>query len=281
MKAAVVQMVSGTAVAANLQRAEALLEEAAAQGATLAVLPEYFCLMGRTDRDKVDAREAPGHGPVQDFLASTARRLGLWIAAGTVPLQTPEAGRVFNTTWVYAPDGHGVARYDKIHLFAFDRGSEHYDEAASIVPGTAPQTFTLPDPAATDGDGWRVGLSICYDLRFPELYRALSGAVSDHSAPCDAMLVPAAFTHTTGKAHWEVLLRARAIENQCYVLASAQGGTHENGRRTFGHSMIIDPWGEVVAALDEGEGVACAELSADRLREVREQLPALRHRRLA
>ena len=274
MKAAVVQMVSGTTIATNLQRAEALLEQAAAQQATLAVLPEYFCLMGRTDHDKVDAREAPGHGPIQDFLAATARRLGLWIAAGTVPLQTPEPGRVFNTTWVYAPDGSSVARYDKIHLFAFDRGAEHYDEAASIVPGTTPQAFTLPDAAATDGLGWRIGLSICYDLRFPELYRALS------AAPCDAMLVPAAFTHTTGKAHWEVLLRARAIENQCYVLASAQGGTHENGRRTFGHSMIVDPWGEVLAVLDEGEGVICAELSAGRLREVREQLPALRHRRL-
>lgn len=274
MKAAVVQMVSGTTIATNLRRAEALLEEAAAQRATLAVLPEYFCLMGRTDHDKIDAREAPGHGPIQDFLAATARRLGLWIAAGTVPLQTPEPGRVFNTTWVYAPDGSSIARYDKIHLFAFDRGTEHYDEAASIVPGTAPQAFTLPDAAATDGLGWRIGLSICYDLRFPELYRALS------AVPCDAMLVPAAFTHTTGKAHWEVLLRARAIENQCYVLASAQGGTHENGRRTFGHSMIVDPWGEALAVLDEGEGVICAELSAARLREVREQLPALRHRRL-
>ena len=275
MKAAVLQMVSGTTIATNLQRAEALLERAAALGATLAVLPEYFCLMGRSDRDKVDAREAPGHGPIQDFLAAAAQRLKLWIAAGTVPLETPEPGRVFNTTWVYAPDGRTIARYDKIHLFAFDRGAEHYDEAASIVPGDTPRTFTLPDAAATDGQGWRVGLSICYDLRFPELYRALSTP-----AACDAMLVPAAFTQTTGKAHWEVLLRARAIENQCYVLASAQGGTHENGRRTFGHSMIIDPWGEVLDSVGEGEGVVCAELSADRIREVREQLPALRHRRL-
>lgn len=275
MKVAVLQMVSGTTIAANLQRAESLLKQAAAQGARLAVLPEYFCLMGRNDHAKVEARETPGHGPIQDFLAATAQRLGLWIAAGTVPLQTPAPGRIFNTTWVYGPDGKTVARYDKIHLFAFDRGTEHYDEAASIVPGSAPTAFALPDPQSTDGEGWRVGLSICYDLRFPELYRALSTP-----QPCDALLVPAAFTHTTGKAHWEILLRARAIENQCYVLASAQGGQHENGRHTFGHSMIIDPWGEVLGAVDEGEGVVCAELSADRLRQVREQLPALKHRRL-
>jgi nitrilase len=275
MKAAVIQMVSTSRVDANLQRAAALLEHAAAHGAQLAVLPEYFCLMGSDDQAKVAARESLGDGPIQQFLAATARRLGLWIAGGSVPLACPDPARVFNTTLVFDPQGRNVARYDKIHLFAFDRGAEHYAEAHSIVAGDEPVAFTLPDAQATDGAGWRIGLSICYDLRFPELYRALSAP-----QPCDALLVPAAFTHTTGKAHWEVLLRARAIENQCYVLASAQGGRHDNGRRTFGHSMIVDPWGEVLDVLPEGEGVVCAELSAPRITEVRSQLPALRHRKL-
>jgi nitrilase len=275
MQVAVIQMVSTSRVDANLQRAQALLEHAAAQGALLAVLPEYFCLMGSDEHAKVAAREVPGDGPIQQFLAATARRLGMWIAAGSLPLACPDPARVFNSTLVFDPQGRSVARYDKMHLFAFDRGAEHYAEADSIVAGSQPVAFSLPDAQATDGIGWRVGLSICYDLRFPELYRALCAP-----QPCDALLVPAAFTHTTGKAHWEVLLRARAIENQCYVLASAQGGRHDNGRRTFGHSMIVDPWGEVLDVLPEGEGVVCAELSAARIAEVRSQLPALRHRKL-
>ncbi|WP_298288266.1 carbon-nitrogen hydrolase family protein [Thiomonas sp.] len=275
MQVAVIQMVSTSRVDANLQRAQALLEHAAAQGALLAVLPEYFCLMGSDEHAKVAAREVPGDGPIQQFLAATARRLGMWIAAGSLPLACSDPVRVFNSTLVFDPQGRSVARYDKMHLFAFDRGAEHYAEADSIVAGSQPVAFSLPDAQATDGIGWRVGLSICYDLRFPELYRALCAP-----QPCDALLVPAAFTHTTGKAHWEVLLRARAIENQCYVLASAQGGRHDNGRRTFGHSMIVDPWGEVLDVLPEGEGVVCAELSAARIAEVRSQLPALRHRKL-
>ena len=258
-------MVSGTSVAANLHRAQSLLEQAAAQGVRLAVLPEYFCLMGQTDADKVRVREKPGSGPIQDFLASTARRLGLWVVGGTLPLESPDPNRVLNSTLVFNPAGELAARYDKMHLFAFQRGAERYAEADSITPGAQPVAF--------DCEGWRIGLTICYDLRFPELFRALS-----NPAPCDLYLLPAAFTHTTGEKHWEVLLRARAIENLAYVLGSAQGGVHENGRRTWGHSMIVDPWGEVLATLPEGEGVASAELDPARIAEVRAQLPALTHR---
>ncbi|OYV28816.1 MAG: acyltransferase, partial [Thiomonas sp. 20-64-9] len=245
MKIAALQMVSGTSVAANLQRAQSLLEQAAAQGARLAVLPEYFCLMGQTDADKVRVREKPGSGPIQDFLASTARRLGLWVVGGTLPLESPDPNRVLNSTLVFNPAGELAARYDKMHLFAFQRGTERYAEADSITPGAQPVAF--------DCEGWRMGLAICYDLRFPELFRALS-----QPAACDAYLLPAAFTHTTGEKHWEVLLRARAIENLAYVVGCAQGGVHQNGRRTWGHSMVIDPWGDVLAMQAEGEAVVTA-----------------------
>ncbi|WP_079417995.1 carbon-nitrogen hydrolase family protein [Thiomonas intermedia] len=265
MKIAALQMVSGTSAAANLQRAEGLLAQAAAQGVRLAVLPEYFCLMGRSDTDKVRLREKPGSGPIQDFLADAARRHGLWIVGGTLPLESPDPDRVLNTTLVFNPAGEQAARYDKMHLFAFQRGTERYAEADSITPGTQAVAF--------DCEGLRIGLTICYDLRFPELFRALS-----NPAPCDLYLLPAAFTHTTGEKHWEVLLRARAIENLAYVLGSAQGGVHENGRRTWGHSMIVDPWGEVLAMQAEGEAVVTATLDRDRIARHRESLPALRHR---
>ena len=265
MKIAALQMVSGTSVAANLQRAQSLLEQAAAQGARLAVLPEYFCLMGQTDADKVRVRETPGSGPIQDFLASTARRLGLWVVGGTLPLESPDPNRVLNSTLVFNPAGELAARYDKMHLFAFQRGTERYAEADSITPGAQPVAF--------DCEGWRMGLTICYDLRFPELFRALS-----QPAACDAYLLPAAFTHTTGEKHWEVLLRARAIENLAYVVGSAQGGVHQNGRRTWGHSMVIDPWGDVLAMQAEGEAVVTATLDRDRIARHRESLPALGHR---
>ncbi len=265
MKIAALQMVSGTSVSTNLQRAESLLAQAAAQGARLAVLPEYFCLMGQTDADKVRVREKPGSGPIQDFLADAARRHALWIVGGTLPLESPDPGRVLNTTLVFNPAGELAARYDKMHLFAFQRGAERYAEADSITPGTQAVAF--------DCEGLRIGLTICYDLRFPELFRALSTP-----APCDLYLLPAAFTHTTGEKHWDVLLRARAIENLAYVLGSAQGGVHENGRRTWGHSMIIDPWGEVLAMQSEGEAVVTATLDRDRIARHRESLPALRHR---
>ena len=276
MKIAALQMVSTPDVDRNLQAAGRLLEQAAAAGARLAALPEYFCLLGLRDRDKLAVAEDPGSGPIQDALAQAARELRLWVVGGTLPLRVPgNPDRVTNSCLVFGPDGAAVARYDKIHLFAFDDGRERYDEAAVLAAGSTPAGFTAP----VDGQDWRVGLSVCYDLRFPELYRALSRL--DPAQPCDLMCVPSAFTHTTGQAHWDLLLRARAVENQCYVLAPAQGGRHENGRRTWGHSLVVDPWGEVLGCRDEGEGLVVAELDAQRLARVRRQLPALAHRRLA
>lgn len=266
MKIAALQTVSGTTLAANLDRAHALLAEAAQAGAELAVLPEYFCLMGQRDTDKIAVREAFGSGAVQDFLASAAREFGLWVVGGTLPLVADDATRVRNSSLAFSPQGECVARYDKIHLFCFDNGREQYDEARVIERGGTPQCFTLP---SRDGHAWRVGLSVCYDLRFPELYRALQA---------DLLLVPSAFTYTTGQAHWEILLRARAIENLAYVAAPAQGGRHENGRRTWGHSMVVDPWGSVLAQREEGAGVVLADIAIDRITQVRQQLPALDHR---
>ncbi|MFZ2987235.1 carbon-nitrogen hydrolase family protein [Ideonella sp.] len=265
MHVAALQMVSGTSVPANLAMARQLLERAAAQGAELAVLPEYFCVMGLKDTDKLAVQEAAGEGPIQDFLALSARELGLWIVGGTVPLGASDRQHVRNSSLVYAPTGQCVARYDKIHLFRFDNGLEQYDESRVIESGAAPVTFELP---SVDGHRYRVGLSVCYDLRFPELYRAMRA---------DLLLVPSAFTRTTGQAHWEVLLRARAIENLAYVVAAAQGGEHDNGRRTWGQSLVVDPWGEVLGEQAQGPAVVMAEVSADRLRAVRLQLPALDH----
>jgi nitrilase len=264
MKIAACQMVSGPDVAANLAAARRLLEEAARRGAELAALPEYFCLMGMHDSDKLALAEAEGAGPIQDMLAATARELKLWIIGGTLPIQSATAERVRNSTLVFSPAGERVARYDKIHLFAFDNGRESYDEGKVLEAGGQPTSFAA--------GGVRVGLSVCYDLRFPELYRSYGG--------CELLAVPAAFTYTTGQAHWELLLRARAVENQCYVVAPAQGGQHANGRRTWGHSMIVDPWGQVLDVLAEGEGVVVADVDAARLAQVRQQLPALAHRKL-
>jgi predicted amidohydrolase len=273
MKVAAIQMLSGTRVDANLTRAGELMAQAARGGAELVVLPEYFCLLGRKDTDKLAIQELMGSGPIQSFLADTARRLGLWIVGGTLPLSAQagsgEGDRVFNSTLVYSPQGECVARYDKIHLFRFDNGRERYDESRALLGGAQPVTF---DIASRDGHRWRVGLSVCYDLRFPELYRAYARAGTD------LLLVPSAFTHTTGQAHWDVLLRARAIENLAFVLAAAQGGMHENGRRTWGHSMLADPWGQVLATHAEGEAVVSGELSALQLQQCRLQLPALEHR---
>ncbi|HQQ71397.1 MAG TPA: carbon-nitrogen hydrolase family protein [Alicycliphilus sp.] len=269
MKVAALQMVSGVALQANLEAARRLLEQAARAGAELAVLPEYFCAMGRADGDKLALREAMGDGPVQRFLGGAARELGLWIVGGTLPLAGDDAQRVYNSSLVYSPAGECVARYDKIHLFRFDNGREHFDEARTIQAGRGSVRFALP---ARDGRLWQVGLSVCYDLRFPELYR-------EHArAGADLLLVPSAFTYTTGRAHWELLLRARAVENLAYVLAPAQGGQHENGRRTWGHSMFIDPWGQVLAQQAEGPGVVLGELDAAHVRRLRSQLPALEHR---
>ena len=271
MKIAAVQMVSTPNVAENLETARRLVGRAAADGATLVVLPEYFCFMGKADRDKLAVAEVPGEGPIQRMLAASAREHGVWLIGGTLPLTVDAAARadasdrVMNANLVFSPTGEPTARYDKMHLFSYDNGRERYDESRTLHAGRTPVAF--------DAGGVRVGLSVCYDLRFPELYRALA------RPPCDVISVPSAFTYTTGAAHWEVLLRARAIENQCYVVAAAQGGTHENGRRTFGHSLIADPWGEVVACRSEdGEGIVVAELDVGRIAAVRRQLPALEHR---
>lgn len=276
MKIAALQMVSTPRVDDNLAAAHRLIAEAAAAGAQLVALPEYFCLMGHRDTDKLGMAEAPGTGPIQQALADAARRHGLWLVGGSLPItaEVPagEPPRVWNRSIAYGPDGRPVAHYDKIHLFRFQNGREQYDEARVLRAGSTPVAFTADGLAARP---IRVGLSICYDLRFPELYRAL--CVRPGQPPCDLLLVPSAFTHTTGQAHWELLLRARAVENQCYVMAPAQGGQHENGRRTWGHSLVVDPWGEVVAVRPEGEGVVLAELDLARLDAVRQQLPALGH----
>ncbi|HEV7912820.1 MAG TPA: carbon-nitrogen hydrolase family protein [Albitalea sp.] len=268
-KIAALQMVSTPSVERNLDSARRLIAQAAADGAQLVALPEYFCFMGTNDRDKLEIAEAPGDGPIQHALADAAREHRVWIIGGTLPIRSGDADFVLNASCVYTPDGQLAARYDKMHLFRYDNGSERYDEGRVLKAGDTPVAF--------DAGDWRVGLSVCYDLRFPELYRSLSFAAGQR--PCDLLAVPAAFTYTTGRAHWELLLRARAIENQCYVIAAAQGGTHETGRRTWGHSMIVDPWGEVLNVLPEGEGIVMAEMDRERIVSVRRQLPALEHRR--
>lgn len=261
-RVAAVQMVSTPRVAENLVTAAALVAEAVAGGAELVVLPEYFAIIGLSDGDKLRVREEDGRGPIQDFLAGTAARHGIWLVGGSIPLLASDPGKVLNSSVVYAPDGKRAARYDKIHLFGFEKGSERYNESATIEAGTTPVAFDTPFG--------RIGLSICYDLRFPELFRALG--------VLDLIVLPAAFTETTGVAHWEVLLRARAIENQCYVLASAQGGRHENGRETHGDSMLIDPWGTLLDRKLKGPGVVAGCLDTARIDEVRASLPALKHR---
>ena len=268
MKVAAIQMVSTPEVQTNLDTARELLRQAAAAGAELAVLPEYFCLLGFNDTDKLAIAEQPGHGPIQDFLSQCALDFRLHLVGGTIPIVAPEPGKVYNRTLVYNPQGQCVVQYDKMHLFCFDNGSERYDEARVLTAGKEPVAF---DMTARDGCLWRIGLSICYDLRFPELYRALKA---------DVLLVPSAFTHTTGQAHWELLLRARAIENLAFVVAAAQGGLHDNGRRTWGQSLIVSPWGDVVAELTQGSGCVLADIDKASLSQRRLQLPALDHRLL-
>lgn len=270
MKIAAAQMVSTPRWQQNQATVTRLVAEAVAAGAELVALPEYFCLLGRRDTDKLELAEAAGDGPIQTFLSALASQHQIWLVAGTLPVRH-SAERVYNRCVVYAPDGSAAAHYDKMHLFGFDNGSERYDEGRTLQAGDQAVALQVRSRA---GQLLRVGLSVCYDLRFPELYRQLM------QPPCDLICVPSAFTYTTGQAHWETLLRARAIENQCYVLAPAQGGQHDNGRRTWGHSLIIDPWGEVLQVLPEGEGWVMADLDVQRLNQVRQQLPALQHRRL-
>lgn len=259
---AAIQTVSGPDVAQNLEVVAGLVAEAAAAGARLVALPEYFPVISADEQAKVRIREHDGSGPLQSCLADLAQRHGVWLVGGTIPLMAEADDKVRNSTLVFDDQGRRVARYDKIHLFGFQRGAERYDESASIEAGG--------EVCAFDAPVGRVGLSVCYDLRFPELFRAMREV--------DLIILPAAFTYTTGRAHWEVLLRARAIENQCYVMAPAQGGRHSSGRVTWGHTMIIDPWGEVLACQEEGPGVVLADLDPARIASVRESLPALRHR---
>ena len=268
LKIASIQMVSTPNLNENLELAASLIKEASDSSSKLVVLPEYFCLMGLKDTDKVNVREAVGSGPIQERLAAIAQENNIYLVAGSIPLEAQESNKVLNTSLVFNPLGEQIARYDKIHLFGFQTETERYEESETIAPGSQPGQFQI----TVNGIDWRFGLSICYDLRFPELYRSL-GEVDCH-------IIPAAFTYTTGKDHWEILLRARAIENQCYVLSSAQGGVHINQRRTWGDSMLIDPWGQILANLPQGEGLITGTLSKDKLKEVRSKLPALKHRRL-
>ena len=261
-RVAAVQMISGPRVSDNLATAGQLVAEAVAQGAEVVALPEYFPIMGLNEGDKVLVREQDGSGPIQDWLAATAARHGIWLIGGSIPLAASVPDKVLNSSVAYGPDGKRVARYDKIHLFGFQKGTERYNESATIEAGHQPVAFTTPFG--------RIGLSICYDLRFPELYRAL-GEV-------DLLVIPAAFTETTGRAHWEILLRARAIENQCYVLAIGQGGHHENGRETHGNSMLIDPWGSILDRKLKGPGIVIGEVDHAFIADTRASLPALQHR---
>lgn len=262
VRVAAVQMASGPSVTANLEEAFRLIEEAATKGAQLVVLPEYFCIMGMKDTDKLAVRENPGEGEVQNFLSTTAKRFGIWLAGGSVPLVSPFSNKVYNSCLVYDEHGQQVARYDKIHLFGLSLGNENFAEERTIDAGNR--------VVAIDSPFGRMGLSICYDLRFPELYRMM-GKV-------DIILAPAAFTAITGKAHWETLIRARAIENQAYLIAPAQGGFHVNGRETNGDSMIVDPWGVIIDRLPRGAGVVLAEIDRVYQSSVRASLPALEHR---
>jgi nitrilase len=255
-------MASGPNVSANLAEAERLIATAASQGAKLVALPEYFCVMGLKETDKVAAREAEGKGPIQKFLSAQAKKHKIWLVGGSVPLEASVPGKVRNSCLVYDDKGKLAARYDKIHLFGLDLGNEHYREEETIEAGD--QVVVLETPFG------RIGLSVCYDLRFPELYRAMKDV--------DLIVVPSAFTDTTGKAHWETLVRARAIENLAYVVAPAQGGYHLSGRETHGNSMIVDPWGVILDRLPRGSGVVIASVNRAYQASLRTSLPALRHR---
>ena len=265
-KIASLQMVATGDLTNNLSTAQKLISQAAEQNCKMAVLPEYFCLFGKHDRDKLSIQESFGSGPIQETLSNTAQKNNIYIVAGTIPISTEDPNRVLNSTLVFSPNGQVICKYDKIHLFSFASGGESYDESKTLKPGKDLSTFEIEN----EGENWRFGLSICYDLRFPEMFRAM-GEVDCH-------LLPAAFTYTTGKVHWEILLRARAIENQCYFVASAQGGTHENGRQTWGHSMIINPWGHIQNLIESGEGLVIGELNHSELKDIRQKLPSLKHR---
>ncbi|MEJ2760326.1 MAG: carbon-nitrogen hydrolase family protein [Gammaproteobacteria bacterium] len=268
-RVAAIQMVSTPELEENLDSAAALLRQAADQGAEFAQLPEFFPIIGREDTDKLAHQEDFGGGPLQDFLAGRAREHGLWLMGGTIPLKSGDPGRVLNSCLLFSPEGECVARYDKIHLFDVSiqgDAEESYRESRTMMPGSEVTVAKTPIG--------NIGMSVCYDLRFPELYRRML------DQNIDIITVPSAFTETTGRKHWEVLLRSRAIENLSFVIAAAQGGQNTETRATWGHSMIIDPWGDILGELEKGPGVVCADIDLERVRSLRQSFPALRHRTL-
>jgi nitrilase len=262
-------MASGPNVAANLSEAEKLIALATEAGARLLVLPENFALMGNSERDKLDVAEQPGDGPIQRFLARQAATRRIWLVGGTIPLVSQQPGHVRAACLLYNDQGEQVARYDKIHLFdvAIEQSGEKYNESETIEPGD--------DMVVSETSLGNLGLAVCYDLRFPELFRTLL------ESNMQVLAVPSAFTAITGGAHWDVLVRARAIENQCYVIAAAQGGYHLSGRETYGHSMIVDPWGNVLDTLARGSGVVSADIDLGYVERIRRSFPAVQHRRLS
>ncbi len=259
---AAIQLTSTPRIADNIATMQKLVAQAAAQDANWVLLPEYWAIMGLRDSDKLAHAEPYSAGILQTALGEAAQQHQTHLFGGTTPLASPTPHKVHNSLLVYSSSGECLSRYDKIHLFNYQTASERYCESDTLMAGEQIPQLCI--------NGWRIAQGICYDLRFPELFRA--------QAPADIIMLPAAFTHTTGKAHWELLLRARAVENQCYLVAAAQTGTHENGRRTFGHSMIVDPWGDIIAMQPENEGIAIATIDSERLREIRTRLPVLQHR---
>jgi nitrilase len=264
-KVAAVQMASGPKIAGNLNEARRLIENAAQQGAKLVVLPEFFAIMGMKETDKLAVKELPGSGQIQTFMSEMAIKHKIWLVGGSIPLQANSPNKVRNSLLVYNDLGEQVARYDKIHLFNLELGNEHYHEADTIEAGDK--------VVVVDSPFGRIGLAVCYDLRFPEIFRAMKDV--------DIIVLPSAFTATTGKVHWEPLVRARAIENLSYFIAAAQGGYHVNGRETHGHSMVVDPWGRILDELARGSGVVIAEVNRRYQESLRSSLPALSHRILA
>lgn len=263
-KVAAIQLVSTQALEPNLESVSRLVQNAVQAGAQVVLLPEYWSSIGYNDSEKLAQAEAFGEGPLQTFLSNLAKEHRIYLIGGTISLKANAVNKVRNSTLVFDENGQCVSRYDKIHLFKYDGAKDAYDESLVIEPGEKPVLASTPVG--------QIGLSVCYDLRFPELYRAY--------VPCDMIVVPASFLYTTGQKHWETLLKARAIENQTYILAAAQGGRHETGRKTWGHSMLIDPWGEIVSVLPEGEGFVIGEIDQDKLVKIRERLPSIYHRQL-
>lgn len=262
-----IQMASSPNISSNLLQAEKLIGEAAKAGAKLIALPENFAIMGTNEFDKVKVREQDGDGQIQDFLSSVAKKYSVWIVGGTIPLAAKDDNKVRAACLVYNDQGIRMARYDKVHLFdvSVPGTDEVYRESDSIEPGEMPLVIDTPFG--------KLGVAVCYDLRFPEFFRAMA------RDGLDILVVPAAFTAETGAAHWEVLLRARAIENLCYVIAPNQGGFHLNGRKTYGHSMIIDPWGALLDCYKTGSGFVSADIDLERLEKTRQSFPVLEHRR--